>query len=59
MKNDNKRIFILYVFASVCFFISSILNFISKSGMGINNLALGICFFCIAITYYEKYKKEK
>ena len=59
MKNEHKITFILYTISSVCFFISSILEFVSENKFSISNLGLGICFLCLAITYYKKYKEEK
>lgn len=57
--NRNKLIFILYIAASICFFVSAILGFISKNSMAVAYLCLGACFLCLASVYYEKYKKEE
>lgn len=59
MKKENKITYILYIIASVCFFISAIFGFINKSSSAGTNLCLGSCFLCLSLVYYEKYKKEK
>lgn len=59
MKKENKITFILYMIASVCFFISAILGFIDKNSMAVTNLCLGGCFLGLSSVYYKKHKKDK
>lgn len=59
MKKENKITFILYLIASICFFVSAILGFIDKNNMAIANLGLGACFLSLSSVYYQKYKKDK
>ncbi len=59
MKKESKITFILYIIASVCFFVSAILGFIDKSSMAVTQFCLGACFLCLSSVHYEKYKKSK
>lgn len=60
-KNENKTCFILWTFACVCEFIAFVLNLIAdrNKSMAVTNCGLAICYGCLAITYYKKYKNEK
>lgn len=57
-KKENKKIFILYIIASICFFISAILSFIDGNNMTVTQLCLGACFLCLSSVHYTKYKDE-
>ncbi len=58
MKRE-KLVFALYIVASICFFISAILGFITKQSMAVVYLCLGACFLCLASVHYNKYKESK
>lgn len=58
-KNSNKISGILFLTASICYFISAIFYFISKEIMAVINLCLGACFLCLSLTHFNKDKKNK
>lgn len=57
-KKENKIVFILYMVASMCFFISAILGFMDENNMAVTQLCLGACFLCLSSVHYTKYKDE-
>ncbi|MDE6427252.1 MAG: hypothetical protein K2K89_14110 [Ruminococcus sp.] len=58
-KNNNEKIsFICFLIASVCFYISSIIDIINKDGNNwITNFCLGSSFLCLSTTHINKEKK--
>lgn len=59
-NNKNKIITFLYYFASICFYIVSITNFIDKdSSMGVIYLCLGSAFLCLGSVWINKDKSKK
>lgn len=58
-RNEYKVCTVLWSIASIFEFISAIFGFIAKNVMTYSSLALGICFLCFAIMYFNKYKKDK
>lgn len=57
-KKENKIVFILYIIASICFFISAILSFIDGNNVSVTQLCLGVCFLCLSSVHYTKFKDE-
>ncbi|MCC8105955.1 MAG: hypothetical protein LIO99_08135 [Clostridiales bacterium] len=55
----NKISAVLYFIASLCFYISAILNFISDGNMGVVYLCLGSTFLCLGAVRLNKDKDEK
>ena len=56
-KNDNpnKIVSILNYFSAVCFYIVSVINFMSKdNSMGIFYLCLGSTFLCLGTVWLNK-----
>ncbi len=65
MKKDKseKISFICYLIASVCFYISGILDIINKDDNWVIGLCLGSAFLCLSTTHLnkndDKSKKDK
>ncbi len=61
MKKNNKEklSFICYLVASICFYISSIIEIISKDRNWVVNLCLGSAFLCLSTTHLNKDKNGK
>ena len=57
-KTENRTVCILYIIASICFFISAVLGFIDGSHTAVTQLCLGACFLCLSSVHYKKYKDE-
>lgn len=57
-KKENKVVFLSYLVASICFFISAISGFIDRNNMAVAQLCLGACFLCLSSVHYTKYKDE-
>ena len=58
MKNE-KVSYALFLVASICFYISAIICFVSKNNnnsIGIMNLCLGSTFLCLASVHNNKGK---
>lgn len=61
MKNDKseKISFICFLIASICFYISGIMEIISKDGSNwIVDLCLGSAFLCLSTTHLNKDNKK-
>lgn len=60
-KNNKEKItFICFLIASICFYISAIINIISKDGSNwVVNLCLGSAFLCLSTTHLNKDKNNK
>lgn len=61
MKKENKIVMICYLTASICFYISAIICFVSKStnnSTGVLNLCLGSTFLCLSSVYSNKNKDK-
>ena len=60
-KNSNKKIAGIYYFASLCFYIAAIINFINgdNKGVAIMFLCLGSTYLCLGSVYLNKDKDEK
>ncbi|MCH5167054.1 MAG: hypothetical protein J1F35_04090 [Erysipelotrichales bacterium] len=60
MKKENKITMTCYIVASICFYISAAICFISdESSMGILDLCLGSTFICLSALYMNKNKGNK
>lgn len=63
MKNENKKekiVFICFLVASICFYISAIINISSNDGSDwAVNLCLGSAFLCLSTTHLNKNKSNK
>lgn len=59
IKKENKISFVLFMIASICFYIASIICFVSDNHTGGAYVCLGSCFLCLASEHYRKYKKNK
>ena len=57
-KNSNKKIAGIYYFASLCFYIAAIINFINEdnNSMAVVFLCLGSCNLCLGSVYLNKDK---
>ena len=57
-KNSNKKIAGIYYFASLCFYIAAIINFINedKNSMAVVFLCLGSSNLCLGSVYLNKDK---
>lgn len=56
-ENKNKKVPVLNYFASVCFYICAIMNFVNKdNSMAVVYLCLGSTFLCLGSTYLNKDK---
>lgn len=57
-KNSNKKIAGIYYFASLCFYIAAIINFINgdNNSMAVVFLCLGSCNLCLGSVYLNKDK---
>lgn len=60
MKEKEKIAYYCYIVASICFYISAIIEFFSdeSTGMAVTHLCLGSAFLCLATTQINK-KKDK
>lgn len=55
----NKYIPVLYLFLSICFYISAILHFANQnSGIGVVYLCLGSTFLCLRSVHLSTQKKD-
>lgn len=59
MKKEYKITSILYIIASIFFFISAILEFSNKNNMAVVHLCLGACFLTLSLVHYSEYKKSQ
>lgn len=52
----NKKTINWFLVASICYYISSIILFISKDNrsMAVTNLCLGCCFLCLSLSDTNK-----
>ena len=57
-KNSNKKIAGIYYFASLCFYIAAIINFINEdnNSMAVVFLCLGSSNLCLGSVYFNKDK---
>ena len=57
-KNSNKKIAGIYYFASLCFYIAAIINFINEdnNSMAVVFLCLGSSNLCLGSVYLNKDK---
>ena len=51
MKDKEKIAFYCYLAASVCFFISAVINFFGNKYMAVTHLCLGAAFLGLASTH--------
>lgn len=59
-KEKQERIgFICYIIASICFYISAILDIINKDDNWFIGLCLGSAFLCLSSTQLNKDKNNK
>ena len=59
-KNSNKKIAGMYYFASLCFYIAAIINFINEdnNSMAVVFLCLGSSNLCLGSVYLNKDKDK-
>ena len=59
-KNSNKKIAGIYYFASLCFYIAAIINFINEdnNSMAVVFLCLGSSNLCLGSVYLNKDKDK-
>ena len=59
-KNSNKKIAGIYYFASLCFYIAAIINFINgdNNSMAVVFLCLGSSNLCLGSVYLNKDKDK-
>ncbi len=58
-KNSDKIAGACFLGASICYFISAIIGFMSKEYMAVTNFCLGACFLCLSSAHFNKDKKNK
>ncbi len=61
MKNKEKITEVCYFVASICFYLTSFLNFsvINNVGLGVVYLCLGSIFLCLGVAQINKIKAKK
>jgi len=60
MKNDDGIIYMLYIIASIGFFVSAALNiYINNAVTGIVFMVLGACFLSLTSIYMVRDKESK
>lgn len=59
MKKNNKKSINWFLVASICYYISAVILFITKDNnhMAVTNLCLGSCFFCLSVSNSKKDNK--
>lgn len=59
MKKEQKIAFICYLVASICFYISAIIEIVSKEDSNwVVNLCLGSAFLCLSTTQLNQENKK-